>query len=81
MSIQSDEMFVRIDIEDNGIGIKEEELPKIFARFYREKDVGDIEGIGIGLYLTREIVSKHEGYIKVNSNDEGSKFSVYLPNK
>lgn len=81
VSIQSYEMFVRIDIEDNGIGIKEEELPKIFARFYRGKDVGDIEGIGIGLYLTREIVSKHEGYIKVNSNDEGSKFSVYLPNK
>lgn len=81
VTIQSYEMFVRIDIEDNGIGIKEEEIPKIFMRFYRGKNVGSTEGIGIGLYLTRTIISKHGGYIQVSSNKNGSIFSVFLPNK
>lgn len=77
--IQSYEVFARIDIQDNGVGIKEDELPKIFSRFYRGKNADEIEGIGIGLYLTREIISKHGGYIKVNSNDMGSTFSIFLP--
>lgn len=81
VSIQSYEMFVRIDIEDNGIGIKEEEIPKIFTRFYRGNNVGNTEGIGIGLYLTRSIISKHGGYIQVMSSERGSRFSVFLPNK
>ena len=73
-------MFVRIDIEDNGIGIKEEDIPKIFMRFYRGNNVGNTEGIGIGLYLTRCIIAKHGGYIQVISSERGSKFSVFLPN-
>lgn len=81
VAIQNYEMFVRIDIQDNGVGIKEDELPKIFTRFYRGRNVGDIEGIGIGLYLTREIISKQGGYIKVKSNNKGSIFSLFLPNK
>lgn len=81
VTVQNYEMFVRIDIQDNGVGIKEDELPKIFTRFYRGKNVGDIEGIGIGLYLTREIISKQGGYIKVKSNNKGSIFSLFLPNK
>ncbi|WP_346931174.1 HAMP domain-containing sensor histidine kinase [Clostridium sp.] len=81
VTIQNYEMFVRIDIQDNGVGIKEDELPKIFTRFYRGKNIGDIEGIGIGLYLTREIISKQGGYIKVKSNNKGSIFSLFLPNK
>lgn len=79
--IQSYDIFSRIDIEDNGIGIDEEELPKIFTRFYRGTKVDNIEGIGIGLYLSREIITKQEGYIKVSSNEKGSKFSIFLPNK
>lgn len=81
ISIQSYEIFARIDIEDNGIGISEEELPKIFSRFYRGKNVGDAEGIGIGLYLAREIVSKQGGYIKVKSKKQGTVFSIFLPIK
>lgn len=77
--VRSYEMFARIDIEDNGIGIYEEEIPKLFSRFYRGKNVDDIEGIGIGLYLTREIVSKQGGYVKVNSKKCGASFSVFLP--
>ena len=73
-------MFVRIDIEDNGMGIKEEDIPKIFMRFYRGKNTSYTEGIGIGLYLTRSIIVKHGGYIQVISSERGSKFSVFLPN-
>jgi len=80
VTVQRYELFVRVDIEDNGIGIEEEELPKIFSRFYRGKNVGEAEGIGIGLYLTREIVSKHGGYMKVTSDSTGSTFSIFLPN-
>ena len=81
VKIERYEMFVRVDIKDNGIGIKEDDMPKIFSRFYRGENVGDTEGIGIGLYLTREIVSKHGGYIKVKSHNKGSIFSIFLPNK
>ena len=52
----------------------------IFKRFYREEEVHDIEGIGIGLYLAREIVTMQGGYIKVASKvGDGSTFSVFLP--
>lgn len=51
-------MFSRLDIEDNRIGIDEEELHQIFTRFYRGENVTEEEYIGIGLYLTRNIITK-----------------------
>lgn len=72
------EIFSRMDIEDNGMGISEEELPKIFTRFYRGQNVTEEEGIGIGLYLTREIISRQGGYIKVSSNEKGTIFSLFF---
>ncbi len=73
------DMFCKLDITDNGIGMHEEMLPKIFTRFYRGDATSNSEGVGIGLYLTREIISKQGGYIKVNSRpNQGSTFSVYL---
>ena len=80
ITLQSYDIFSRIDIKDNGMGISEDEVPKIFSRFYRGNNTLDIEGIGIGLYLSREIVDKHEGYIKVKSNGNETIFSVFLPN-
>lgn len=72
--------FLRIDIADNGIGIAESEYSKIFGRFYRSQAVSEQEGVGIGLYLAREIVSTQGGYIKVISKaGRGSVFSVILP--
>lgn len=72
--------FVRIDITDNGIGIEKEEIPKIFGRFYRSLSVADQPGVGIGLFLAREIVQVQKGYIKVASElGKGSSFSVFLP--
>ena len=72
--------FVKIDITDNGIGIEKEEIPKIFGRFYRSMSVTDQPGVGIGLFLAREIIQAQNGYIKVTSEREkGSTFSVFLP--
>lgn len=74
------EMFCRIDITDNGIGIAEDELSKIFTRFYRSGTVSEQEGVGIGLFLAREILATEGGYIKVSSMPgSGSVFSVFLP--
>ncbi|MEH6942747.1 HAMP domain-containing sensor histidine kinase [Bacillus sp. JJ722] len=76
------EMFYSIDIKDNGIGIKEEEIAQIFKRFYRSHNVKEIEGVGIGLYLAREIITSQHGYIKVSSVvGSGSTFSIFLPRK
>ena len=72
--------FVRIDITDNGMGIEKEEIPKIFGRFYRSLSVADQPGVGIGLFLAREIIQAQKGYIKVTSEPgKGSTFSVFLP--
>lgn len=70
--------YLRLDISDNGIGIPEEEQAKIFGRFYRGKQSAGIDGVGIGLYLTRDIINKQKGYIKVASDENGSIFSLFL---
>lgn len=70
--------YLRPDISDNGIGIPEEEQAKIFGRFYRGKYSAGIDGVGIGLYLTRDIIQKQHGYIKVRSDKNGSSFSVFV---
>lgn len=74
------QFFCRIDIKDTGIGIAEDEQAKIFRRFYRSQAVNQTEGVGIGLFLAREIISGEGGYIKVQSKlGKGSVFSVFLP--
>lgn len=76
------EMYTRIDVSDTGKGIREEHQAAVFRRFYREEEVAGIPGLGIGLYLTREIISQQGGYIRLTSSEgEGSVFSVYLLNK
>lgn len=76
------EMYVKIDIADTGIGISEQHQGTIFKRFYREAAVHDVDGIGIGLYLAREIVTLQGGYIRVTSEvGKGSTFSVFLLRK
>ncbi len=73
------EMFVCVEIADTGIGISEGEQANVFARFYRSQTVATQEGVGVGLYLTREILSKQDGYIKVRSQEgKGAVFCVYL---
>ncbi|MGN0702339.1 MAG: sensor histidine kinase [Lentihominibacter sp.] len=75
------EMFSGIRITDRGIGIEEDELPLIFGRFYRGRNSGDEEGIGVGLFLAREIVRGNGGYIKAKSKiNEGTAFEICFPN-
>lgn len=74
------ELFCRFDVRDNGIGVAEEEQAQIFGRFYRGRQVREQEGLGIGLYLAREIAQKQGGYLKLSSRPgQGSTFSLYLP--
>ena len=82
VSVEGWEMYVKIDIADTGIGITEQHQGTIFKRFYREDAVHDVDGIGIGLYLAREIVTLQGGYIRVVSEvGKGSTFSVFLLRK
>lgn len=74
--------FVVIGINDTGIGIPSRELPKIWERFYRiEKSrARKTGGTGLGLYIVKQIIDAHHGYIKVTSiENQGSAFSIYLP--
>lgn len=74
------EMFAMIEIQDNGRGIKETEINNIFKRFYRGKNAENEEGVGIGLYVSREIISMQNGFVKVKSEENmGSSFYVMLP--
>ena len=82
IAVQEWEMYLKIDVTDTGRGIPESEQATIFKRFYREEAVHDIDGIGIGLYLAREIISMQGGYIKVTSTvGKGSTFTVFLLRK
>ena len=80
ISVKEYEMFCAVEVSDSGIGIPEEEQGSIFARFYRSPAVSQKDGLGIGLYLARKIISGCGGYIKVSSAvGKGTTFSVYLP--
>ena len=75
-------MFSAVHIRDTGPGIPEEEQSRVFQRFYRGAKHKDEEGVGIGLYLVRQIAQGQGGYVKVSSQmGEGSTFSLYLPRK
>ncbi|SDZ22632.1 hypothetical protein SAMN04488156_11084 [Bacillus sp. 166amftsu] len=72
---------IMIQVKDNGIGIKEEDIPKLFDRFYQgDKARTKSEGAGLGLSIASWIVEKHYGKIKVESKmNEGTCFEVILP--
>lgn len=79
--VKAYEFYTEIQISDNGRGIRQEELTDIFKRFYRSPEVENMEGSGIGLYLSNLILEKEKGYITVVSEyGKGSCFSVFLQN-
>lgn len=82
VTVEQWEMYVKLDVADTGKGISESNQASIFRRFYREEEVHDEPGVGIGLYLAREIITLQGGYIRVSSEiGKGSVFSVFLPVK
>ena len=80
VSVMQYDMYARVDITDNGMGIDYTETEAIFKKFYRTKEAKEQEGLGIGLYLARHIIREQCGYIKVSSIvGKGTMFSVFLP--
>jgi signal transduction histidine kinase len=67
---------VHLTIADNGCGIRSENLKRIFEPFFTTKDS---VGTGLGLWITQELVRKHNGSIRVRSNDKGSVFRISIP--
>ncbi len=73
---------VTIAIEDKGIGLSQEQQNKLFTRYYRAESTKGIGGLGLGLYLTKQIIDHHNGEMRVSSKPgEGSEFSIILPQK
>lgn len=80
LSVERQEIFWQIAIADTGKGIAVERQAQIFTRFYREPEVHDKPGVGIGLYLARRIIELQKGYIEVRSEaGKGACFRLYLP--
>ena len=80
LSVEKQEIFWQIAIADTGKGIAMERQAQIFTRFYREPEVHDKPGVGIGLYLARRIMELQKGYIEVRSEEgKGACFRLYLP--
>jgi signal transduction histidine kinase len=83
--LSSKENRILVEVSDTGIGIKKEDLPKLFAKFSRGQGVSRIhtEGVGLGLYVARQIVEMHGGRILAESEGEGqgSIFTIELPLK
>jgi two-component system sensor histidine kinase ResE len=83
VSIETSEKAVKFYIKDNGSGIKEEDLPFVFERFYKgdkARTRGKSGGTGLGLAIARNIVEAHGGQINVHSkNNEGTTFSFVIP--
>lgn len=78
MRVRRYEFFVCLEIEDEGPGVDLDEVPRLFDRFYRSPQMRDREGVGLGLFLTREILKKQKGYIKVKNGVKGACFQIYL---
>ena len=81
VSIEEKNEMIHVSVRDSGIGINKKHLDKIFDRYYRvEEHSNDFQGMGIGLYISSEIIKRHEGKIWVESTPKGgSTFHFTLP--
>ena len=79
ISVYKSYLNYNIDIENECQDVSEETLPKIFERFYRGKNSVSKDGLGLGLYIAREIIEKHGGNIKASLDENRIKLSVDFP--
>lgn len=80
VSVLKEKNKAKLSVEDHGIGIHIEEHEKIFERFERANSIKNFEGLGLGLFISREIIQAHGGTITVKSEiGKGSTFTVSLP--
>ena len=77
--LRTNEMFSEICVEDEGRGIEKDEENKIFQIYYRGKNISGEEGYGMGLFITREIIKKHDGFMKAKRRKQGLSISIFLP--
>jgi len=71
-----------IVVSDTGIGIPQSDIGKIFGKFFRAKNIGDVSGSGLGLFIVRNIVSGHGGKIDIQSTEgHGTKVTIFIPIK
>lgn len=80
LNLARGEMYTKLTVEDMGIGIHSDEINKIFKRFYRSQETITYDGVGIGLYLSQEIMTRQKGYIYAKSNHQGSSFEINIRN-
>ena len=79
VTAEKNEMFLRIEVRDQGIGIDEGEESLVFRRFYRGNRASGSQGFGLGLYLAREIVMRHGGFMKLERLEPGLSAGIWLP--
>lgn len=81
ISAREEEEHVAVQVADNGVGIEEQALPRIFQKFYRaESQAANRPGLGIGLYLVKKLVELHHGEIEVSSElNRGTMFTLRFP--
>lgn len=80
VSVCKNKFYALIKIKDSGVGIDEAEQAKVFGRFYRSPKVSHVDGLGIGLFLSRQIVSGQGGFITVKSEPgHGAEFVISIP--
>lgn len=80
IELSFEEQYIRLDFIDNGIGIPEDEIDKIFNPFYRASNISEKQGHGIGLSLVKKIIELHKGQLNIKSLlNKGTHISVQLP--
>jgi PAS domain S-box-containing protein len=80
LTISHNEKTVTVSVKDEGLGIPKNQLPYIFNRFFRAEKTRNLEGIGLGLYLCRQIIHAHKGTVWVESEEgKGSNFYFSIP--
>lgn len=80
ISVRVDGESIRISVADEGIGLKEDELERIFEKFYRSEQTGQLTGTGLGLAISKGIAELHGGTISAKSNEpKGATITISLP--
>lgn len=80
LTIKHDNKSITVSVKDSGLGISKEQLPYIFNRFFRAEKTKNLEGVGLGLYLCRQIIKAHNGKVWVESEEgKGSIFYFSIP--
>ncbi|MEO7800888.1 MAG: sensor histidine kinase, partial [Ginsengibacter sp.] len=80
LSVKHDDKSVTVAVKDNGLGIAKDQQPYIFNRFFRAEQTKNLEGMGLGLFLCRKIITAHNGSVWVESEvGKGSTFYFSIP--